>query len=960
MSSPSFGPRRVASRALAAALLLLGGTWLASDLPAQDPAKDPPPAKRQRVEEEEDPKATPAKPAPGGDKAPQDMPAKKGADEGNDKAKQLPPPRGKRTEEEEDSPRPTKKVINVDDDTPPAKAPPGRAPAAAVGDLAALANHTKNSPLAKLYREFAVPHDLLGLGSETSPRWESVEPIPFFVGADAKHNWPKGSLKVRLVNARGERGATFTPGTVREVRHYEQLAVQAVNAFLREQQALREGDRAKLSREEQLDAAQKVLTEALRFHESAKTTGVRKGEEWEEVEKPLKRRLLEIRLEQLKALADAGQWEPAFELTVVLAREFSEPEQQQQIAKPLTDLLQASLRSGVESEHGTRQALRRLRELEDQFPDKKVLAPITKGLQRHAQALYDLAKKREEEQRPDEAQKLVGQAVELDPGNNEFRTYQRTLLQKHRILRVGVRGLPESLSPALARTDSELRAVELMFESLVKFGVDPAGNARFVSGLCEGRPRVEALCRKFVLPRAYWSDGKPLTANDIRETVKWYKKGRPDEMPAVWADLLDNLQVGRDPYRVTVPMQQGYIEPLALMTFKIQPARPDLESDEFARHPVGSGPYALGPANSDGGRSCVSFIVNPLFGSRPGKEGLPRVREVRFFAYDKYDPKDKNANPTKEFERPPDSAPLDMILDLTAEHAAAIARKAGAAHVHVRRPGANASRTRRVYFLAVNQKVSALEKTDVRRALAHAINREKLLDEFFREKTGPAEAPILGKLHAALNGPYPAGSWACNPKVGVPKVPNSLDLYDEVLARNLYKQATAAAAPVAVPVKLKYPDDDPAVGPAMDALCQQLSVSLGLKAEAVPVSARQLQRDVEIGDYELAYHYYDFRDETYSLWPLLAPRANGQTIFGTATVGPEIDAAFQDARSRRQFEAVKQDTWKIHDELYRSMPLIPLWQLDPLSAVHDAVKAPPYDPLLVFPEVETWVAEPRD
>src|SRR5262249_8360129 len=42
------------------------------------------------------------------------------------------------------------------------------------------------------------------------------------------------------------------------------------------------------------------------------------------------------------------------------------------------------------------------------------------------------------------------------------------------ILYVGVRSLPEFLSPATAWTDAERQAVELLFESLVTVGTDPS------------------------------------------------------------------------------------------------------------------------------------------------------------------------------------------------------------------------------------------------------------------------------------------------------------------------------------------------------------------------------------------------------------------------------------------------------------------------------------------------------
>ena len=51
--------------------------------------------------------------------------------------------------------------------------------------------------------------------------------------------------------------------------------------------------------------------------------------------------------------------------------------------------------------------------------------------------------------------------------------------------------------------------------------------------------------------------------------------------------------------------------------------------------------------------------------------------------------------------------------------------------------------------------------------------------------------------------------------------------------------------------------------------------------------------------------------------------------------------------------------YQIHDKfLKEEMPFIPLWQLDPLAAIHADVDTeasdPPFDPVLVFPDVERW------
>jgi ABC-type transport system substrate-binding protein len=273
-------------------------------------------------------------------------------------------------------------------------------------------------------------------------------------------------------------------------------------------------------------------------------------------------------------------------------------------------------------------------------------------------------------------------------------------------------------------------------------------------------------------------------------------------------------------------------------------------------------------------------------------------------------------------------------------------------------PGDGETPTRRVYFLAVNHSRTVLDKPAVRRAIAHAINREKLLDDFFREKVPAGTGPVLGRrLHAALNGPYPAGSWACDPSVGVPKINGSLDLFDPMQSQSLKKQALDTEIERTIKLQLKYPDDDPAVKDAMDALCKQLQETLGFTVNATGRTPHDLRNDVESGDYQLAYYSYEFPDDTYPLWPLMAPVKGGENIFHSPP--GDVEQRFQAAKAYRDFARVKKDTWQIHAALYEAMPFIPLWQLDPLAAVHDSVEAPWFDPLLVFTEIERWKVSPR-
>src|SRR5262249_50572410 len=199
---------------------------------------------------------------------------------------------------------------------------------------------------------------------------------------------------------------------------------------------------------------------------------------------------------------------------------------------------------------------------------------------------------------------------------------------------VGVSDVPEKLSPALATTDAEKQAIEMIFEGLIRitpfFDAEAGQCGEEISpGLAADMPTPIPLGRLFEIAReARWSDGKLVTAADVRRTVellcKW--KGRDLE----WSTQLGDGKGARiegDGFHIGLNLDHGALDPLSLMAFKILPELVKSAADpDFAKSPVGSGPFICQGREE---KSCL-FVANPYYEARPGKEGLPRIREVQF------------------------------------------------------------------------------------------------------------------------------------------------------------------------------------------------------------------------------------------------------------------------------------------------------------------------------------------
>jgi ABC-type oligopeptide transport system substrate-binding subunit len=528
------------------------------------------------------------------------------------------------------------------------------------------------------------------------------------------------------------------------------------------------------------------------------------------------------------------------------------------------------------------------------------------------------------------------------------------LLQRRRqyaVLYVGVRRLPEFLSPATAWTDAEKQAVELLFEGLVHPAHRGDPGQRYETRLAEGLPAPEPLRRHVELRRdAYWSDGERVTSADVRHTVQLLLDNQP-----AWRELVQVPRVEQESFSVDLGFNQGYVDPLALLGFKVLPqnykGKTLLRADdaEFAQAPVGSGPYQYLGRRKENGIDVAVFSANPQYIRAP----QPALREIRLFARQETD---------KELKAIGDRPAL--LIDVPTEQLAAIKTR-GLGEVR-------SALERRVYFLAVNHRVPALGDADLRRALAHAIDRESILDDHFRggapelrtlEALAPALAlPLLQRsekrpeFHHALNGLYPPDSWAfCSP----PRVPASL--HDAGRGKAFFRAVQKKQGPLKL--TLKYPDDDPRVAVACKAICQQvqgLAAASGVKLQVQPIALapHALKQAVARHDYELAYYHLDYENEDYWIWQLFDPQAEALRKGGTNFLGYENDAKLQSlfraALSHRDFAAVRERTHAIHAHLTLHMPVIPLWQLHRHMVIPAHVDPGYTEPVCLFARIADW------
>jgi peptide/nickel transport system substrate-binding protein len=892
---------------MAALPLLLGSLLL-----AQDPPTKPPPGRKPPVEEEE--------------KKPKKPPV--------EEEKSTKPP--KAIPREDDDSKPPKKPIPREDDTMPPKKP---TPAASGPlDLAGEAAAATHPDVKRLFQSVAIPADRIQLRKNTD--LIQVDPLPQYIGARAN----SGQITYSLIGPDGKPMAakiTVNPGEIVKAVSYEEHALEETSNFLIDMERYPAGNARYLPPLTCLVAADKVLTAIHKYHDAARAAEKRRGPGWDAVKDHLMAKYQDVLSDELKALIAGGDKnaDRAADVADRMATLFPDSLQaEREIQMWKLSLVNNDL-SRNDSEYIS--ASGALQKLMNKHPgaDPKILEPLRDALRKRAQAHFDEAVKlRATEDGKPSALRQADMALKIWAELPGLRDFQQQLARDFRLLIVGVKQLPELMSPALAVTDADRWAVELLFESLVKPVPDGVVGQRYQAGLARRMPRTIAMGREFELPRAEWIDqeGKTdkLDSSDVRGTLAMLQSPECSRLPV--AENIDLLSepVVQDAFRFPLRLERGCLDPLAAMTFKVLPARllagkPDkLLNREFALKPVGSGPFVYHGRRTEDGREYAVFKSNPAYSKREGKFGLPRIQEIRFVV--------TPADPAPDLRE----GRIDLLLDVST-----------AEMMRLRDPKFELSTTvadqtlssRRIWMLAVNhrnQNLSGDVGRPLRRAIAFAINRDEILRIF---KAGQL-------VHQEMNGPFPPNTWAGT------AVTTTSRLY-----RPEHAQSEASRARKPERLTLRFVDD-PLARQACTLIKQQVA-QVGINLELVPQNSADFHRDVMLEhNYELAYLPYDYGNELYSLRGLFDNAVGrGERNFLGYQPESQIGQLLTMIQSTRDFGRVRDAMHRLNDPFESAMPFIPLWQLDfhlvRSRKLETVPAAADLDPRTVFDMVEEWRLE---
>ena len=841
------------------------------------------------------------------------------------------PPRAGYPLEEEDPRAPrTFKTIVVDDDTP-VDVPEG----AYYFRMPGIDDIIRASPdrqVQAFLSPFRVAHDRL---IDARGRSLRITPLPLLFPEDRRRfPDPFGVVPLDDQNQPGET-ISVSVRAVRRLDPMERIVLTEVDRWL----AVTGNDGPPIG--VRLVVADQLLSQTLVFHGSARDQNRRQGEGWKPLGDALLARHTAIRQQLLRQAVADRDWP----LTRTL------------VARMQSDPRLARNRSVLESVFSARLAdaeaeaasnlipdLERLRillnEFDAQFPESRdaVAARVRKTLQERSRSLFEEAE-RLASQDPSQAQTLLKAVEALNPDHPGLRESQRELRSGYSVLVVGARQLPERMSPATARFDSEHQAVELLFEGLTEAIPDLPPSVDDTGGLgvrlAAEPPRAANGWREIPLVlSANWArtEAGRVDPADVTGTFELLRQipGNPAADPVEWLDQVITDPV--DPARVRLHLHRGHPDPRTLLTAKILPGRwlrqagKRADDPVFAREPFGTGPYRLDSIQRGGSTRDLVFVSNSSYGRRPGAAGLPFIKEIRFT-----DIRQKADLPA-EFR----ADRLHILTDVaTADLPKYQANNALGDRVRI----VTAQTPRQIHLLAVNHRRPALRSVDLRRGLAAAIDREQILNEVFRAGQK--------RYHQPLRGPFPGDCWAA--PQGIAAGAGPLEDTDFAAAKlKVYRAAGGAET-----LSLAFANDDPQAARACAAIAKAVAATeSGLTLELKPLPPADLwEVTTQTHAFDLAYIPFDYQDDWYThrLSRFLDPAAaesGGRNVCGYLTpeslptpADDELGRLLAEVRLHRDLD--RQLLPKAH-EIYRrfnaTMPFIPLWRLDRHMVIATSVK----------------------
>jgi peptide/nickel transport system substrate-binding protein len=451
------------------------------------------------------------------------------------------------------------------------------------------------------------------------------------------------------------------------------------------------------------------------------------------------------------------------------------------------------------------------------------------------------------------------------------------------VLRIGLDTAPQHLDPRFGLDAASYKVSQLLYNGLVRLDAQ----ARIVPELALSWDTPDATTYIFHLRRdVRWHDGRPFTAADVHYTFTSLLDPKTQSPKRVSFDKIRSVDVLAED-RVQFVLSEPFAPFLSSnMTLPIIPWPREGEAPQnLDAHPIGTGPFVFVKQEPD-----VSLHLQAnaaYFESKPSVDEvvfriLPDAM-VRWFELQK-----------GNIDLLQNVLPPDLLSRLGADSQYNV----------VKSPGTN------FMYVGLNSRDPILRHVQVRQALAHAIDRQALIQH------------VLHGLAQPADGILPAGHWAYEPHV-------SRYAYDPERAAQLLDAAGFADPDGEGPqarFQLQYKTSQNEVGRRI--------------AEVIQESLRKVGVAIEIRSYEWGTFFGDIRAGNFQLYALTWVGVTDPDIFHYVLhsqsippaganrghyVSPRLDTLLEQGRRATTLEQRRALYSEAQAIIAAELPYIPLW-----------------------------------
>jgi peptide/nickel transport system substrate-binding protein len=388
-----------------------------------------------------------------------------------------------------------------------------------------------------------------------------------------------------------------------------------------------------------------------------------------------------------------------------------------------------------------------------------------------------------------------------------------------------------------------------------------------------GDTEVEFKLRKDIK----FHDGTPLTADDVVYSVKRitdpkFKSPQRGQFNTITkAEAVDKYTV-KLTTKVPYPVLQAQLVKLSIVP-KAYVSKVGAEA--FNKKPVGSGPYKFQEwkkgvsvtlaANGSYWRSKPPF-AKVVFRAVP--EAATRVADLR-------------------------SGKADLVVSLNSDLAAQLKGDSKAKVLSVA--------TERVAYFRLNSQAGPTKDIKVRKAIAHAINRQLIIDALKGGYAKPTDVMVSETAFGFTK--------------DVPSYP-----YDLAKAKALVKEAGLGDKELLI-------DTAPVFDQRVVQAIQQMLIEAGINAKIVTKDMATFLKGMQAKPKE-------GQITSFGRWScacqdvdgIMFPMLHGKSIWSNTRI-PELDAALEAGRSSLDPKERMKNYMKVHKIVYEQVPLIPLYQV---------------------------------